>query len=283
MGTALPLGRTGVNYRHGFHAGNHTEPFKHAILWTLLDMLKAKETPLAVLDTHAGAGLYDLRSDMALRTNEARDGIVRLISCRAPALAGYLATVRAVGGDAPTMYPGSPEIVRRALRLDDRLVACELRREDASMLRANMAGDPRVSVHCRDGYEAALALVPPMERRGLVFLDPPFEDAGETEKLGALLRRACAKWPGGIFVAWFPLKSSRAALAAQRAALDNDARRVIAATFLRQPYGGERLAGSLLAVLNPPWQAEVRAAAVCRALADGFAAGTWSVDVLRGE
>ena len=270
-----------MNYRHGYHAGNHTESFKHAVLLGLLEFLKSKDKPFAVLDTHAGAGLHDLRSDMALRTREADDGIVRLMSCAEPALAGYLDIVRAVGGSGPSRYPGSPEIIRRVMRPADRLIACELHPDDAARLRSHMASDLRVGVHERDGYEASLALVPPRERRGLVFMDPPFEDAGEFARLGDVLAQACAKWPTGTYVAWYPIKSAEASRAMRAAALRSPAKGILSASFLRFSLGDARLSGSGMVVLNPPWRAREMIADVCGALRRGFGAGEWTVDALR--
>ncbi len=277
---ALPSRREwrSLNYRHGFHAGNHTEPFKHAVLWTLIELLKSKDKPFMVLDTHAGAGLHDLRSGMALRTREADSGITRLMTCVEPALTGYLDIVRDVGGVEPILYPGSPEIIRRSLRSADRLVACELHHEDAVTLRSHMAGDKRVSVHVRDGYEATLALIPPIERRGLVFVDPPYETLGEEAKLGNFLLRACTKWPTGIFAAWYPIKSAAAGNAVLRSALESPARSIVSARFTRFRIDEKRLAGGGMVIFNPPWHAEDRIAQICCALREGFGAGDWSMD-----
>ena len=270
-----------MNYRHGFHAGNHTEPLKHAVLLLLIDLLKGKDKPFAVFDTHAGMGMHDLRSEMALRTREAEEGIGRLMTCAEPALAGYLDLVRGIGGDTPVAYPGSPEIIRRSLRPQDRLVACELHPEDAVKLRALMKRDSRVHVHSRDGYEAALALIPPPERRGLVFVDPPFEHKEEAAHLGAFLSRASRKWPTGTFAAWYPVKSEAVGATIVQKALDGPARNVVSARFCLHPRGLGTLAGGTIIVLNAPWHAEERMSEVCLALRDGFGGGEWAVDVLR--
>ncbi len=270
-----------MNYRHGFHAGNHTEVFKHAVLCVLVDLLKAKDKPFSVLDTHAGAGLHDLRSEMSRRTRESDEGIARVVSSRDPALATYLDVVRRVGGERPAAYPGSPEIVRNLLRPGDRLVACELHPEDAAALKSNMAADPRVSVHLRDGYEAGLALLPPRERRGLVFVDPPFEDPGEAEKLGDFLARGCAKWQTGVFAAWYPVKTDEVARTVRAAALRSGAKKLLSTRFLRHPMDGVRLAGSGMLIVNPPWRAEEWIAEACGALQAALGAGQWIVETLR--
>jgi 23S rRNA (adenine2030-N6)-methyltransferase len=158
-----------MNYRHAFHAGNHTEVFKHSALCLLLLELRKKPKPFTALDTHAGAGMYDLLSPEAQKTGEARDGIGTIFREDVPATSTYLEIIRKLNPDGLRYYPGSPTIVQSLLRKDDRLIACELREDDAVRLRSTFRRDKRVSVHRRDGYEAVSAFVPPATRRGLVF------------------------------------------------------------------------------------------------------------------
>jgi 23S rRNA (adenine2030-N6)-methyltransferase len=162
-----------MNYKHAFHAGNHTEVFKHSVLCLLLAHLHQKAKPFMVLDTHAGAGCYDLLSIESEKTGEAREGIARVVHKDVPAAAPLLDLVRHLNPGGLRVYPGSPGIVQSFLRRDDRLIACELREDDAGSLRSNFKNDPRVSVHHRDGYEAIGAFVPLPTRRGLVFIEAP--------------------------------------------------------------------------------------------------------------
>ena len=267
-----------MNYRHGFHAGNHTEVFKHSALVTLLELMRVKGKHLAVIDTHAGVGVHDLGSEMATRTREADFGIRKVATTDDPALRGYLDLVRATGGDAITHYPGSPEIVRRLLRSDDRLVACELHPEDAAALRSNMRGDRRVSVHHRDGYEAMLALVPPPERRGLVLIDPPFERPDEAEMLADRLERAVRKWGTGVFTAWFPIKDRAVEKELRTMVARNPIKNALIARFLALPYNGRRLCGGGILVINPPWGLDGKLAALCEALARSYEQADWTLD-----
>src|SRR5689334_13642695 len=161
-----------MNYRHVFHAGNHADVFKHAALVFILERLREKPQPFSVLDTHAGIGLYDLTSDAARRSPEFEAGIVKAMAARLASAPAYLELVEAMG---PGIYPGSPEIVARMLRPDDRLMACELHPADVETLKARYRADPRIAIHHRDGYEAVGGLLPPDPRRGLVLIDPPFE------------------------------------------------------------------------------------------------------------
>jgi 23S rRNA (adenine2030-N6)-methyltransferase len=270
-----------MNYRHAYHAGNHTDVFKHAVLVMLLEHLRLKPKPFTVLDTHAGAGRYDLGSVEAEKTGEAADGIGRVVGKDLPAAAAYLDLIRRLNPDGLRVYPGSPAIVQAFLRQDDRLIACELHEEEAAKLRRSFRGDRRIFVHRRDGYEAIGAFVPPPTRRGLVFIDPPYEkpDASAYRRLAQRLNAAMKKWPGGIFAAWYPLKD-RAGIDEIREgyALDNPP--TVACEFLREPIDGVAFAGSGMLIANPPFGLEDRLAALCRQLLGAFEAtgGSFALD-----
>jgi len=268
-----------VNYRHAYHAGNHTEVFKHSVLVLLLEHLLRKPQPFTVLDTHAGAGIYDLTAEEPEKTGEATNGIGRVIDKDVPSASAYLNLVRSLNPAGLRTYPGSPAIERAFLRETDRLIACELREDDAALLRANFGDDRRVSVHCRDGYEALVALLPPPIRRGLVFIDPAFERSDEFERLGDGLNAGVKRWPTGIFAAWYRVKD-KCAIRATRARYRNDGPPTLCCELLRQPVDGVRLAGGGLVICNPPWQFDQKLAALCRELLAGFEArdGSYSLD-----
>lgn len=204
-----------MHYRHSYHAGNFADVFKHVALCGLLAALNRKDKPWCYLETHAGAGAYDLAGEGATRTGEWRDGIGRLFEetppDAPPPLAQLIATVRALNPDgALRHYPGSPLFARALARERDRLVLCEKIPEVAADLKDNLAGERRAIVHRRDGYEAA-SLLPPAEKRGLVLVDPPFERPDEFEAVGDLLEKAIARFAGGVYAAWYPLKNRHAA------------------------------------------------------------------------
>jgi 23S rRNA (adenine2030-N6)-methyltransferase len=257
-----------MNYRHAYHAGNFADCMKHALLVWLLQALARKQKPFSVLDTHAGAGHYDLAADEARRTGEADAGIIRLLANPAPELTPYLDIVGHAG-----LYPGSPAIIRAMLRPDDRLVCCELHPEDYGKLR-RFARDSQVSVHLRDGYEALTALIPPPERRGLVLIDPPYENPEEFDRVTNGLATANARFPGGVLAAWYPIKH-RAPVRAFHAALHQTGLRdVVAAEFLRrEPLDPARLNGCGLLVVNPPWRFETEVPPILGALLTGLADG----------
>jgi len=269
-----------MNYRHHFHAGNHADVFKHAALTLVLEHLRGKPQPFAVLDTHAGVGVYDLTSEGALKTREFEEGVGLVFGRELASAPAYSALLREMNPGALATYPGSPEIVRRLLRGEDRLIACELHPDDAQTLRARYRADRRVSVHHRDGYEAAVALTPPPERRGLVLIDPPYEQKDEARRLAATLAAALRKWPNGIFMAWYPVKDDQIgdALAAAGVALPKTLR----AEFLAYPLDGVQMAGGGLIICNAPWKLDEKLRAVCEELHPllGEGRGSWRVEQL---
>jgi 23S rRNA (adenine2030-N6)-methyltransferase len=258
-----------MNYRHAFHAGNFGDCMKHALLLWLLRAMQRKATPMLVLDTHAGIGRYDLTAGPAERTGEWRAGIGRLRDAPPAPLADYVALVERLG-----LYPGSPALAQAMLRPGDRLVCCELHPEDHAALRAQFGRDDRVAVHHRDGYEAARALVPPPEKRGLVLIDPPFEVADEFTRLAATLHAAWQRFRGGVFVAWYPIKHRAPVRAFHTALRDSGIRDVVTAElWLREPLDAARLNGCGLLVVNPPFHFEQEAPAILGALLSRLGSG----------
>ena len=250
-----------MNYRHGYHAGNFADVLKHLALCELLRLLTAKDKKLFVLDTHAGAGGYDLAGDLARRAGEAEQGIRRLAAApragRPPVVARYLAAVltydRKFGAhDGLRHYPGSPRFIRAALRAGDRFVACELHPQDALLLKREFAGDRAVEVRHVDGYKVVKALLPPPERRGLILLDPPFEAADEFERLLRALRQGLRRFATGCYALWYPMKDD----AASRFVQDLAAFRPLRLELSLSGVAAGKLAACGLAVINPPWRFE---------------------------
>jgi 23S rRNA (adenine2030-N6)-methyltransferase len=204
-----------MNYRHAFHAGGFVDVVKHLILMRLVEYLKRKPAAFRVIDTHAGIGRYDLTGEEAQRSPEWREGIARLLDRGLPPEAAalarpYLDVVRGENPDgALRVYPGSPLLVRKLLRPQDRLFAMELHPADAETLAALFAGDVQTRVIALDGWLALGSQVPPKEKRGLVLIDPPFEEEGEFGRLLAGLVRAHKRFPQGVYALWYPLKDSR--------------------------------------------------------------------------
>ncbi|MDW6021304.1 23S rRNA (adenine(2030)-N(6))-methyltransferase RlmJ [Mesorhizobium sp. BAC0120] len=269
-----------MNYRHVFHAGNFADVVKHVVLTRIIEYLKRKDAAFRVIDTHAGVGLYDLSSEEAARTGEWRDGIGRLAGQRfAPdveaLLTPYLDAV-GLGGAAGRVaeYPGSPLIARRLLREQDRLFAIELHPQDASALKKLFAADIQVRVIELDGWLALGAHLPPKEKRGLVLVDPPFEEPGEFDRIVAAFAKAHRRWPGGVYAIWYPIKD-RAAVARFRRALSETGIPKILDISLetRAPSPEPQLDGCGIVVVNPPYTLEgemkLLLPALSKILADG--------------
>ena len=260
-----------MNYRHAYHAGNHTEVFKHSVLVLLLEHLRKKPAAFTVIDTHAGTGMYDLTAPEPQRTGESAAGIGRVLGANLSVAKPYLDIVRHMNPDGLRIYPGSPGVVRAMMREQDHLIACELHDDDAVLLRRNFQGDNRVAVHHRDGYEAIYAFIPPSTRRGLVFIDPPYERRDEFERLGNALNSAIKKWPTGVFAAWYPIKDGWRA-GGLRTVYRETNPKTLCVEFLVGERDGTSLAGSGMVICNPPWQLDLELDALCRELGPAFEA-----------
>jgi 23S rRNA (adenine2030-N6)-methyltransferase len=254
-----------MNYRHAFHAGGFADVIKHIVLVRILIYLQEKPAAFRVIDTHAGAGLYDLTSEEARRGGEWLTGIARVMQARfseagLALLKPYLDIVRAFNtGPELAAYPGSPLFARALLRPQDRLTACEIEPGARTQLIDALRRDAQARVVDLDGWKALPAFVPPKERRGLVLIDPPFEAKDEFERTAEGFAKAFAKWPSGTYLLWYPAKSRRAAdeLADRIARALGSARP--AAEGLRLEFSvapqaaGSALASTGLLIVNPPW------------------------------
>jgi 23S rRNA (adenine2030-N6)-methyltransferase len=201
-----------MNYRHSFHAGNSADVVKHALLIALVRALQQKPGGLTLIDTHAGCGLYDLYGDQAQRTGEAAEGVLRVFASPNPLMDDYRAAVEAVNdGTEPRLYPGSPRILAQLLRPQDALILNEKHPADADALRSAMRTAP-AAVHQRDAYELWLAMLPTRTPRGVVVVDPPYEQTDERARITATLAAATRKWAHGVTVIWYPLKDRAAHL-----------------------------------------------------------------------
>jgi len=281
-----------MNYRHAFHAGNFADVVKHALLARIIVYLRAKPAAFRVIDTHAGAGLYDLAGPEASRSLEWRAGIGRLFGnpipdAVRPLLAPYLDVIASLNPDGRlAIYPGSPALARAWLRPQDRLIACEIEPNALAALGRNIGRDRRVRVVPMDGWMALKAYVPPIERRGLIIIDPPFEEDGDFTRLGRGLEAAHRKWPGGIYGLWYPVKGRRGPDALARALKHSGIGKILRIELSVGAAAGEGpLGGCGLIVVNPPWTLEGELAAMLPALQSMLAneAGSHRLDWLASE
>jgi 23S rRNA (adenine2030-N6)-methyltransferase len=255
-----------MNYRHAFHAGGFADVIKHIVLARILTYLHDKPTPFRVIDSHAGAGVYDLTGEEASRTGEWLTGIARIMQARfsettAELVKPYLDIVRAFNPQRVlTAYPGSPLIARALLRPQDRMVACEVEPRARKQLIAALRRDPQARVVDLDGWVGLPAFVPPNERRGLVLIDPPFEAKDEFQRVAAGFEEAFGKWPTGCYLLWYPVKSRRATDAlvqhvvavAAAARPPGDCLRLEFSVAPQSADGG--LVSTGLLIVNPPWR-----------------------------
>jgi len=266
-----------MNYRHIFHAGNFADVVKHVTLLACLTALKRKDTPFMVLDTHAGRGSYDLHSAESRRSKEAEAGVLALIRGTAggapatsatgaspagieePALAEYFTAIGASKGMRLARYPGSPALIAAALRRGDRAVFIEQVASEARALEREITSAGKVQTRQDDGYEALKALLPPPERRGLVLIDPPYEDADEMKTVVTALQTAVRRWPTGVFLLWYPIISAaaRRSMHARAAAL-RIPKTLSADLAVRADDAGVGLAGSGMLLINAPFGVEAQ-------------------------
>ncbi len=246
-----------LSYRHQFHAGNVSDVFKHTLLSRLLIALARKDKPFFVLDTHAGLGLYDLEHPWSQKTAEWRHGIGRVWgrSDAPAALAPYLDAVRADNADGHLRhYPGSPRIARRLMRESDRLVLCELNKDDYAVLKDVFSGVRHTAIHNQDGFTAIKAFTPPNERRGLIFIDAAFDQADEFARITRAIKETHARFATGMIAVWYPLMAPAAMLAFARSLKASKLPKTLQLELSVHPENWtEHIRGSGMIIVNPPF------------------------------
>ena len=264
-----------MKYRHSYHAGNFADTMKHLVLLQLLNALLRKPGEFVYIETHSGRGEYSLQGREMRSTTEYRDGIGRLLESRQQLqgpIRDYVELVLRLGGDAQSgrlqRYPGSPLLAAELLRPTDRAVLLELQPAERRALARAVAGHPNVSVRGEDGYAALRGLLPPAERRGLVLVDPSYEEGDEEfERVQSALLDGHRRWATGIFAIWYPIKR-RAAIARFHAQLARSGlRRILCAELGLFPEDSRvALNGSGMIIVNPPWKLDATLSTLLPAL-----------------
>lgn len=264
-----------MNYRHHYHAGNFADVFKHAALVQLVRAMQRKDKGFLYLDTHAGRGSYDLLSAASgltlARTPEWPDGIGRLLdadpSTLSPVLCEYLELCRAHDAvhrtaaeqasepEALRYYPGSPRFVQELARPQDRLTLCELQPDEFALLDDEFLGARRARIERIDGYIAIKAQLPPIERRALILIDPPFEEADEFVQVGRAISEGLRRLPSATIAVWYPLTER----ARSEAFLDQLVQLklppcCVIELLIAGAMAPQKLKGCGLVVINPPWR-----------------------------
>ncbi|QAA93501.1 23S rRNA (adenine(2030)-N(6))-methyltransferase RlmJ [Pollutimonas thiosulfatoxidans] len=250
------------SYRHAFHAGNHADVLKHAVLVQILDHFNKKENPYWVIDTHAGAGIYDLRSEWALQNGEFADGLDRVLGAPGmpPLVERYLEEVQHFNPDnLANFYPGSPWLALHALRAQDKLRLFEMHPSEAAILRENIERQGRLAqrqttVYEADGFDGLKSQLPPTPRRAITIIDPSYEDKHDYRRTLAAVNEGLRRFVTGTFVVWYPLVQRREAQELVRSLERLQNPWVNASLTVRKPTGdGFGLHGSGMFVINPPW------------------------------
>jgi 23S rRNA (adenine2030-N6)-methyltransferase len=244
-----------MNYRHSYHAGNAADVFKHIVLVALLQALTQKDKPFCYLETHAGEPLY------LLNNKEYRDGIARLLG---KSTSGLLKDYLQIVESYPGYYPGSATIAQALLRPDDRMVLSELNPDVAVLLKKQFK-----HVHIQDGYVTLKACTPPPERRGLVLIDPCYEEPNEWTRLATQVIETYKRWPSGVYAIWYPIKTKSVVSAFHAKLKRSGIPNVLITELCPWPADiDQRLAGSGMVIINPPWQLETRLNSALQPLLD---------------
>lgn len=251
-----------MNYRHAYHAGNFADVIKHLILIDLLHLLQRKNTPFCYIDTHAGRGYYDLQSEQASKTNEYTHGIEKIIQQPSPPVLvqRYLDCIHKINNQLThshyaslRYYPGSPLIAKQVIRPQDRIIACELQPDEYQALKNTFIGDKQTAIHHTDGFLGLKAFLPPKERRGLILIDPPYEDSNEFVRLAQTLPAALKRFETGIYAIWYPLKDKKLTDQFYQSLKKAISQPILAVELTIYPDLPNHLNGSGMVIINPPW------------------------------
>jgi 23S rRNA (adenine2030-N6)-methyltransferase len=248
-----------MNYRHAYHAGNFADVFKHLVILALTEAMLRKDKAFCYLDTHAGAGIYDLRAAAPQKSQEYEAGVAKLLAQpNPPALVKkYLEVIAKLnnGANEIKLYPGSPYFVKNLLRKQDRMLLTELHEEEYDLLKKSFPHYKQIGIHHLDGYQALKAFLPPPERRGFVLIDPPYEQPDELMQLVTTLTTACKRWETGIFAVWYPIKESRSIDRFHDALRQRVDRPMLAVELSIYPAAlTTHLNGCGMVIINPPYQ-----------------------------
>lgn len=244
-------------YRHAFHAGNHADVLKHCVLQQILMYMNQKDKPYWVIDTHAGAGMYSLASDYANTKSEYLDGVARLWDCDdlPPGLREYMNLIQLCNNKGDwSLYPGSPEVIRRTIRADDRMRLFELHPTDFEILQENFERDRQAKLFKSDGFASLKALLPPPTRRAVIFMDPPYEIKTDYPKVVDALEEGLARFAEGVYVIWYPILTRGDHIRMLESLRKLSEKKLNIAMTVQQPdEKGFGMLGSGLFIINPPW------------------------------
>ncbi|MBL0711621.1 MAG: 23S rRNA (adenine(2030)-N(6))-methyltransferase RlmJ [Colwellia sp.] len=254
-----------LSYRHAFHAGNFADVLKHSVLTLVLDYMTRKEKGFHYIDSHSGAGMYQLEEEYAQKTGEYKNGIAKLVNEQdlPEALQPYVDLIKELNPDSDknelTLYPGSPGVAKRFIRRQDSTHLFELHPTDIEHLNDFCSDEnkrwKKVFVKQSDGYQGVLGLLPPPSRRGVVLIDPPYELKDDYQKAVNTLIKAYKKFSTGTYILWYPVVTRRLVNEMKASFVRSDVKNLLQLEFClsadTDEYG---MTGTGLFIINPPWQ-----------------------------
>ncbi len=246
-----------LSYRHAFHAGNFADVLKHAVLTLTLEYLTRKEKGFTYIDSHSGAGMYQLADAYAQKTGEFKDGIAKIINEQAPeALAPYIELINQLNGHGELdIYPGSPGIAKAFLRRQDSANLFELHPSDHEFLAEFCQRWKKSHIHNSDGYKGVLGLLPPPSRRGLVLIDPPYEIKDDYQKAVKTIVKGYSKFATGTYILWYPVVKRELVEKMTNDFIKSSVKNVLQVEFCMSEDTDEYgMTGTGLFIVNPPWQ-----------------------------
>ena len=252
-----------MNYKHVYHAGNFADVTKHVLLCMLIECMRRKDSPFCYIDTHAGSGCYDLFSEFANKTKEYEHGIEKIIHHDNPPapVKQYIRVIHDINNHLTSskfgslrFYPGSPMLAKHLIRPTDRIVACELHPDEFQSLKNMFIGDKHIAIHHTDGFLGLKAFLPPREKRGLILIDPPYEDPDEFTHIIHSLAIALKRFESGVYVIWYPIKEMNHVEKFYRTLKRDINHDIFVAELTIYPDLPNHLNGCGLAVINPPWK-----------------------------
>jgi len=248
-----------LSYRHAFHAGNFADVLKHSALTLVLEYMTRKEKGFSYIDSHSGAGMYQLSDEYAQKTGEYKDGIEKIINADdiPEALMPYIDLVNELNNEDEelTLYPGSPGVAKQFMRRQDSANLFELHSTDIQHLSEYCQRWRKSHVHQSDGYQGVLGLVPPPSRRGVVLIDPPYELKEDYPKAVKTIIKAYKKFSSGTYILWYPVVKRELVDKMQSQFIASDVKNLLQVEYCQsadtEEYG---MTGTGLFIVNPPWQ-----------------------------
>ncbi len=247
-----------LSYRHAFHAGNHADVLKHIVLLQVLDYMKQKDAPFLYVDTHSGAGLYDLHSEWASKKAEYKTGISHLWKAAdlLPEVQPYMDIIHQLNAEGKLkIYPGSPWIAYQSLRPCDRARLFELHPNEYTCLSENFSRQRNIKIGKSDGFQALSAVLPPASRRAVILIDPPYEVKSDYQTVVSSLKEACRRFNSGVYMIWYPVVNRKTVDKLERDLVSSGIRNIqLFELAVKEDTDESGMTASGMIVINPPWK-----------------------------